>query len=257
MLDHGLTRAEGTGHAGGTALGDGEQGVDGTLTRNHGLGGGELLLVGTGHADRPLLGEHDVLDGAVLQLELTDAVGNAEVTGIQLHDLALLTGRAHDLMGDDLGLLHRTVHVACGDGVTVAQSRLEVPELVAVQGGLVDALDDVGAILLPHGLQGTLDTVVNGGQETGTQLHRQGGARRHHLIAAAQAGGLLVDLDGGAVAVHLDDLADQAGLTHAHYVEHIGVPHPLGDDQGAGYLQNFSFYHMANSPCWKSARHLA
>ena len=244
MLNHRLTRAEGAGNAGGTALGDGEQSVDGTLTRNHGLGGGQLLLVGAGHTDRPFLGEHDVLDGAVLQLELTDAVGDAEITGIQLHDGALLTGRAHDLMGDDLGLLYRTVDVARGDGVAVAQGGLEVPELIPIQCGLVDALDDVGAVLLTHGLQRSLDAVVNGGQETGTQLYRQRRARRHHLVAAAQTGGLLVDLDGGAVAVHLDDLTDQTSLTDAHHVEHIGVPHPLGDDQGAGYLQNFSFYHF-------------
>ena len=244
VLYHGLTRAEGAGNAGGTALGDGEQSVDGTLTRDHRLGGGELLLVGAGHTDGPLLGEHDVLDSAVLQLELTDTVGNAEITGIQLHDGALLTGRAHDLVGDDLGLLHRAVDVARGNGVAVAEGGLEVPELIPIQSGLVNTLDDVGAILLPHGLQGALDTVVNGGDEAGAQLHRQRRARRHHLVAAAQSRGLLVDLDGGAVAVHLDDLTDQTSLTDTHHVEHIGIPHPLGDDQRTGYLQNFSFYHV-------------
>ena len=49
-------------------------------------------------------------------------------------------------------------------------------------------------------------------------------------------------LDGGTVTVHLDDLTDETGVAHAHHVEHIGVPHTLGNDQRAGHLQNLSFY---------------
>ena len=58
--------------------------------------------------------------------------------------------------------------------------------------------------------------------------------------ARTQAGGLLVDLDGGGVAVHGEDLADEALLTHADHVGHIGVFQARGYHQRSRNLDNLS-----------------
>ena len=233
MLNHRLTRAEGAGHAGGTALGDGEERVDHALARDHGLCGRKLFGVGARDADRPLLDEGDLLDGTVGQAQLAHAVGDLKVTGVKLHDGAGFAGRAHDFVEDDVGLLHSTQHVAALYLRAVAQRGFKMPEAVAIQRGLVDAAAQIGAVLVVHGLQRTLNAVVNAAQKAGAKLHRQGRARGYHDVAAAKAGGLLVDLDGGTVAVHFNDLTDQTGVTHPHNVEHIGLPHTLGNDKGA------------------------
>ena len=63
-------------------------------------------------------------------------------------------------------------------------------------------------------------------------------------LTRAEAGGLLVDLYRSTVAVHLDDLTDQALAADADHVEHIGVAHTLCDDQGACDLLNNARTHF-------------
>ena len=72
------------------------------------------------------------------------------------------------------------------------------------------------------------------------QLHGQGGAGGLYHRAGAQAGGLLIDLDGGGVAVHGEDLADEALIPHPDHVGHVGVSEPRGHHQRAGDLDNFT-----------------
>ena len=83
---------------------------------------------------------------------------------------------------------------------------------------------------------GTLDSVENAADQAGAQFHAQRSAGGLYGLARAQAGGLLVDLDGSLIAVNLDDLANQTLLADAHHVEHIGVAHSLGDNQQARQL---------------------
>ena len=244
MLHHGLAGTEGTGDAGGAALGNGEQGVDDALPRNHRLDGRELACIGARHTHGPLLHQRNLLDGAVLQSELADTVGDLEVAGVQLHDGAALAGRAHDTVEDGIRFLHGSVDIAGSNLVAVTQLRLKVPDLVPIQCRFVDTAPDVGAVLFAHGGQRALDAVINTGQQSGSQLDRQRRTGGNDLVAASQPRRFLVYLDGGAIPVHFDDLTDQAVLPDAHHVEHIGVPHPLGDDKGSGHLQNLSFNHI-------------
>ena len=241
MLHHGLARAEGAGDGGGAALGDGEEGVDDPLTGAQGRSGGVFVLIGTAYADGPLLHHgqvdrlalggfqhgHRVLHGVVARL------------GHQLQ-LAAQIGGHHDLVEHHAGLLDGADHVAALDGVARLGHGGEVPFLLPVQGGNLDTAGDVGARPLHDLLQGALDAVVNILNEARPQLHRQRGAGGHHLGAGAQAGGLLVDLDGGGIAAHVQDLADELLLTHADHVGHVGVLHAGGHHQRAGNLYNFA-----------------
>ena len=138
------------------------------------------------------------------------------------------------------GLLDGTDHIAADDLIACLGHRREVPLLLPAQRGDLDTAGDIGARLLHDLLQRALDAVVNILDQAGAQLHRQGGAGGDHLGAGAQAGRLLIDLDGGGVPVHVQDLADQTLLAHADHVGHIRVLHPGGDDQRAGNLDNLS-----------------
>ena len=144
-------------------------------------------------------------------------------------------------MQDGGGLLDLAEEVAGGDLVAYLGSGDKVPLLLPVQRRDLDAAGDAGAAALGHDrLQRTLDTVVDVLQQAGTKLHGQGRAGGDDLSAGAEAGGLFVDLDGGGVAGHGQDLADEPLLTDADHVGHIGIGHTGGDHQRAGNLDNFA-----------------
>ena len=149
-------------------------------------------------------------------------------------------GRHHDLVQHNGSLLHGADDVAAADLVAGLCHRDKVPQLIGVQGGHFHAAGQVGAGLFHDLLQRTLDAVVDILDQTGAKLHAQGSAGGFHRGAGSQAGGLLIDLDGGPAAGHGQDLADQALVAHAHHIGHIGVLQTLGDDQRAGNFYNGS-----------------
>ena len=231
MLDHGLAAAEGAGHGGHAALGHREQGVDDPLAGDHGLRGGQLFLIGTAPAHGPAL-EHGELDLLAVLLQLGD--GGDDV-GLALEDPGELAGHAgghHDLVGDDLRLLDGAQHVAAGELVAHLGHGGEAPQLLVVQGVHHDAARDPVPRLLPDLGEGALDAVVDGLDEARAQLHGQRRAGGEHGLAGADAAGLLVDLDGGAVISQLDDLAYQLLFGHADHVEHLHVRHAACHDEG-------------------------
>ena len=116
----------------------------------------------------------------------------------------------------------------------------ELPLLLLVQGGDFHATGDAGAHLLHDLLQGALDAVIDTLDHAGAQLHAHGGAGGLHHGAGAQAGGLLIDLDGGGVALHGQNLADQPLGAHTDHVGHIGVRQARGHNQRSGYFHNFT-----------------
>ena len=78
----------------------------------------------------------------------------------------------------------------------------------------------------------------------GPQLHAHGNARGLHRLPRPQAGGLLVDLDGSLIPVHLYDLADQPLAAHAHHIGHVRVPHALRDHQRPGHFLYYTSAHL-------------
>ena len=117
----------------------------------------------------------------------------------------------------------------------------KLPLLLPGDGIYFNATLDGIAHLAANVLQGTLDAVVDLTDQARPQLHRQRRTGGHHILPGADACGFLIHLDGGLVAPHLDDLADQVLGTYPHHIEHIGVGHALGNDQGARHLDDFSY----------------
>ena len=240
MLHDGLAGAEGAGDGGGAALGHGEEGVHDALTGEQGGLGGILVLVGPAHTDGPLLHHGEVMLLPLVVHQHGHGVQHREGAGLDGLDGAAHSGGDHDLVEDGGGLLDGADDVAAHHLVALLGGGHEVPLLLPVQGGDLDAAGDGGAGDLHDALQGALDAVVDVFDEAGTQLHGQGGAGGLHRRAGTQAGGLLVDLDGGGVAVHGEDLTDEALLAHADHVGHVGVRKSGGHHQRSGDFDNLS-----------------
>ena len=124
--------------------------------------------------------------------------------------------------------------VATGDGIADGGGGSKGPQLFAVQRRHLDAAGDVGAHAADDLLQRALDAVVDVLDETRAQFHAEGRAGGDHLCAGAKAGRLLVYLNGGAVAGHIQDLSDQMLGAYAHHIRHTGVRHAVGHHQRTG-----------------------
>ena len=240
MLDHGLTGAEGTGDRSGTALGDGEHGVDDPLAGAQRHLGRELLLIGTANTDRPLLDHGQFLLLALVGVHRGHHFGDGVGTALDLLDGARDAVGNHDLVHGGAGLLDGADDVAAGDLVAGLGSGLKLPLFLTVQRGHLNASCDGGAGELHDLLQGALNTVVNIFQQAGAQLNGQGRAGGDYFRTGADAGGLFVDLNRGGVAVHRQNLTDQMLLAYSDHVCHVGVLHAGGNDQRAGYLNDFA-----------------
>ncbi len=203
--------------------------------------GAILVLVGPAHADGPLLHHGQRVLLPLLVHHHGHRVQHGEGAGLDGLHGALQGGGHHDLVEHHAGLLDGAQHVAADHLVAGLGHGGEVPLLLPVQGGHLHATGQVVVPRLPHdALQGALDAVVDVLNDAGAQLHAHGRAGGLHHRAGAQAGGLLVHLDGRRIAVHVQNLADQALLAHPHHVGHVGVLQPRRHHQRAGDLDNFS-----------------
>jgi len=176
----------------------------------------------------------------VVDVEGLVAVGAG---GVDLGDLSVDVGRAEDLVAvDDLVLVDDAEDVSAGDRLALAEAVvLEDPVLVPGQGGDVDSLGDVDvAGGLEDVLEGTLDTVENGSHNSGAELHGKRLALTEDGVSDGQTGGILVDLDGGGVALELDDLSDELGVSDTDKLVHRCSAHAVSDDQRSGDLEDES-----------------
>lgn len=140
------------------------------------------------------------------------------------------------MRGDEGVLVNRTPDVAAGEVVANLGRGGEVPLLLAVEGVGVDASGDVDALgQLRNLLEGSLDTVVDVVEQTGTELDGEGLAGAVDRVTDRDAGWetllsvlvvfvqmealdahtcLLVDLNSGLIGIDSNDLADQFVLAH-------------------------------------------
>ena len=157
-------------------------------------------------------------------------------------------------MVDDFGLLNGTDDVTGHDGVACSDAGDEVPFLFTVQRRDLNTSLEVVADHRADVFQRSLDTVVNRCDQTGAELNAQRRTGRHDFRAGAKSRSLFVDLDGRTVLVHFDNLTNQSLFTNANNVVHVGVPHAVRDDKGAGDLGNSTFGHISiHSPFIVSA----
>jgi hypothetical protein len=243
VLGDGLARAEGAGDGRGASLGHGEQSVEDALASEHRDVGQELLHVGSGHPDGPLVHEPDlgpVGEGADYVLNLVRALA-------QLLDLAPSSGREQNPVRDGLALLHRAYDAPRLQLVPGLDRGLEVPGLRPVEARRVQATGDVVARLFGQHGQGSLDPVVDAPDEAGTELGHQGRSGVDDLLPGSYPRGVLVHLDDGLFVVDLDDLSHEALVAHKDHVVHLRCD-ARGRDDGPGdavYLS--SAFHLHTS----------
>ena len=242
LLGHGLPGSERTGNTGCTALGEREQEVEDAHSSDEGGVRRVLRLEGARRANGPLL--HHLNLGAVL--EGGDRLGDVEIAALDALDGARHVGWDHDLVDDGLGFLHVADDVAARDRVTDGSHRLEGPGLLHVEGVSVDTTGDEEAHLLLERLERTLDTVVNLGEQTGSQRHREGLLGVQHGLTRTDAGGVFIHLNDGLVAVDFDHFAHQAFFTDTYDVVHGGT-HALGRDHRPGNAVDLSFFAHSSS----------
>ena len=248
VLHDGLAAAERAGHGGRAALGDREERVDDTLAAIHGLVRSELLRIGARDTHRPALDHVQLMVDAVGVREHSDGLVDREVAAGDALDRALHLRGHHDLVQDGRRLLDGADHVAAGDGGAGLHNGIKVPDALAVERGHLDAAGDVGAGQVANLGQRALDTVIDILQHAGAKLHGQRHTGSLDFRAGAKARGLLVDLDGRAVAGHIQDLADQALLTDTHNVGDVGIGKAVRHDQRAGNFCNGSAQFHSSFP---------
>ena len=240
MLDDRLAAPERTRHSRCPALGDREEGIDGALSRDQGLDRGNLLAVGPADADGPALDQGDLDAAGPVIFEHGHDIRDLEAARFDLPEDAGPAGSHHDAVLHQLSFGHDTDDVASRDPVTFFFYRLEFPYLVTVQGRREGATRNPVTLHVNQDVEGALNPVKDLSDQAGTQLNRQGGPARDDTFARTQARCFLIDLDRRLVAVHFDDFADQPLFRYFNDIEHVGVTHSFRDDQGAGYLDDFS-----------------
>mmetsp|Transcript_31231 Transcript_31231/g.92730 ORF Transcript_31231/g.92730 Transcript_31231/m.92730 type:complete len:665 (-) Transcript_31231:90-2084(-) len=244
LRDHRLAAAEGAGHGRGAALRDREEGVDDALAREQRGAALELLHRGPGLAHRPPLEElHHRLLAGLLHLDDIGVEGVLSGRLDALHPAADIGVHHDEVLLKETILAHHADDVAARHQVAdLHVQRLEVPELLAVQGRHVDAARHEDALRdLLNALEGALDAVVDTVQDARAELEGEREAGLHQGVAHGEAGGVLVHLDGGGVALETDNLADERVLADADHLVHLGTGHVLCHDERAGHL-----HHRAN-----------
>mmetsp|Transcript_40100 Transcript_40100/g.123888 ORF Transcript_40100/g.123888 Transcript_40100/m.123888 type:complete len:654 (-) Transcript_40100:17-1978(-) len=235
--DDGLAAAEGTRDGARAALDGREEGVEDALAGEQRVVARLLLGDGARRADGPAVHQLDLLLLAV-ELDLHDVILERVVARLRdVRDAALHARRQHDGVVVQQGVLGDvTEDVAAGDHVADAHLGLEVPLLLAVERGHLDALGDED--VLDHaedGVERALDAVEDLAHDARAELERERLAGAVDGVAHGEAAGLLVHLDRGGVALKADDLADEAERADLHQLVHGSAGHAVGDDDGAGH----------------------
>ena len=202
MLGHGLSRSESAGNGSRASLGDGEQGIQDTLSRHQRPGSRKTLHHRTGHTDGPLL-DHGQRGNRFIGLEYRHqrfSDGIAAVGNHRFHGSGD-AGRHHDLMHDGRGLLHLGDDGSAVYLLSRLHAELCLPLFLHIQGVHGKTAVDVGPGFFRDLRQGALDAVKNICDDAGSQGYRKGRSRRVNGFAGLQAGGLFKNLDRGHFTV--------------------------------------------------------
>ena len=241
MLNDRLAAAKRAGNRCYAALCDREQRINNTLARDHRLGRSDFFCIWTAAAHRPLL-EHGQFDLLAVLFKLCDRLDDVGLSRVDPGQFSGYVRRHHDLMEHSLRFLHGTENVARDKLVTDFGNRDKVPELFVVERINNDTACDAVAGLFTYNVQRTLDAVINGLDESRSELDRQGRAGRYDRFAGADASGLFIDLYGCAISAQLDHLANQMLLRHANNIVHLHVRHAAGNDKRARNLNDRSLH---------------
>ena len=238
-------------------LGNGKQGVDHPLSRDHGFFGQQLLGVGTALPHRPLLQHGQFLLPAVGGADSGDGVHNGGLSLIQPFQSAGHPWWHHDFLHHRRGFLHCAQHVPGLQSLPHLGGGDKIPLFVPVQLGDGAAPKDSVPVPLVQPHQGPLNAVKDTFHQSGGQLHRQGLSGGFHRFPGAHPLGVLIDLHRGPVPPQFNDLPDEPLISHPHHFVHGKAGQSLGHNQGACYFFNLSYlfqFHPAPPSSVSSAK---
>jgi len=241
-----LTATEGTGDGAGTTLSGGEEGIQNTLTGKHRTVTSKLLGGGSALTHGPVLLHGQLLDGAsASEGDLGDDV--CDLVGTLSDDALQCTGDVrgnHDAMLlVELGLVNVTENVTTDDNITGLDGGGggEVPHLVAIKAGDLDTSGDVDILChVVNVLEGALNTIEDGVQNTRSELKGEGLAGLLDGIADGHTGGVLVNLNGGGVFFETNDLSDKSVITDTNHFVHTSAGHARRHDERSCHLDDGS-----------------
>ena len=139
---------------------------------------------------------------------------------------------------DDVGLLHFAKYCACLDLVARLYERFEGPLLlVGKTGRSHTTLDEVAHLVHKYG-KGTLDTIIDTGQQTRTEFNCKRKAGIRDRFAGSDTGGIFIDLNDDTVTLDLDYLSHQLFFADLHHIVHVGVKVDCRHDRAGDSFQN-------------------
>ena len=244
MLNDCLSGAEGARNRGHAALGDRKQGVDHSLTGDQRLVRSELLRVRPLAADRPLLDQRDLHLGSVFLFQNRNRIGHLEVAFFDRLQRSFRVRRNHDLLGNDVRLLHGSQNIAADDVIARLCRRNEMPHLLPAQRRNLDAArQQIGIRLLHDIYERPLDTVIDTSDQSGPEFHAQRRSCRLYRLTRSQPRSLLINLNGCLIPMDLDDFSDQSSVRDTAHIEHVRVTHACRYDKRSGHLLDCSLCH--------------
>ncbi len=215
------------------ALGEREERVYYPLAAVERAVGDVLFLIRARHADGPFLHHRQRGLLPVLPLDDGDRLLDGELARLYRADDAGDAVGNEDAVLDGGRLLHGADDIPSDDTIAYVEQGLEFPFLIAVERGDEDAAGYRMARDGAYLLQRALDAVVYVLQQAGPELDGKRAPRRYDLGAGAESARLLIDLYGGAVARHVEYLADKLLFADADDVRDVGVHEALSYDQRA------------------------
>ncbi len=252
LLGHGLATPERAGNCGCATFGNREETIKNTLTGDQGSRRILLFSYGTGDTDRPAL-DHRVLTTIV---EDTDSLVNGEVPFLDRFDRACFyIGREHDLM-DDVGFLNLPKDCSRFDIITCFNNGLEGPLLLMRKPGCRNTTFNEVAHLGHKHREGSLDPIVDTGQESRTEFNCERETGVFHRFSGTDTGGIFVYLDDDAITLDLDDFSHQRFFADLHHIIHVGVKIDCRNDRAGDSFENplflffcmFFFYFHRSTP---------
>ena len=221
MLGHGLSRSETAGNGSGAAFGDGEHGVQDSLSGHQRNGSGIAPPGGAGNPDGPFLAQGQILFGTVGKLQRHDGIQNSVLTvGSHPGYRTRHIGRNHGFVYDGSRFLSFRDDGSAGNLISRRHRQMNLPFFLSVQGIYADAPADVFSGMMGDFPQGALDTVKNVIEDSGAQGHGNGVSGAGYLRARLQAGGFLKYLNRGSVFRQGDHLAHQMLGAHMNHLRH-------------------------------------
>ena len=132
-------------------------------------------------------------------------------------------------------LLHGAEDIAAGDHIARLCGRNEMPQLLSLQRRHLNAsLQKVAVRHLHDIVQRTLNAVVNTADQTRSEFNTHRHSRAGDRSTGREARRLLVNLNGGLIAMNFDDLTDQILLSYMNHIRHVRIAHARGYDKRSG-----------------------